>query len=121
MKSTITITILAIACLFISCADSLDETLLHGKWKGADWLVEGKPSGLNAASIQFEFKADGTYEANFVNQKENGTYYLAADKLYTTDEGKAQKVVRLLMLTQDSIKMDMNRGGTTELLILKKE
>jgi len=121
MKSTITTTILAIACLFISCAPSLDETLLHAKWQGVDWLVEGKSAALNVASINFDFNADGTYEANFVNQKEKGTYYLSGDKLYTTDEGKAEKVVQLLMLTKDSIKMGMNRGGTTEVLILKKE
>ncbi len=107
--------------LTIWACSSADTSLLYGDWRGDDWLIEGKSSGLNARSVNFEFEPDGTYTATMNSQKEAGTYRVRGDKLYTIAEGKKEKVVQLLTLTQDTVKMNMNRSGRAEVLVLVKK
>lgn len=110
--------------LFFACKQEKDSKteLLYGNWKGADWQVAGKSSGFDATAVNFEFKADGTYEAGFGGQAEKGVFHLKGNKLYTTASGnKIEKMVALPKLTKDTIIMDMNRQGQAETLVLIKK
>jgi len=111
---------MALGLTIWGCSNA-DTSLLYGDWKGEDWLIEGKSTGLDAKSVNFEFEPDGTYTANFGTLKEAGTYRLRADKLYTIADGKKEKVVQLLTLNQDTVRMNMNRSGQTEVLVLVKK
>jgi hypothetical protein len=116
--------ILGFALLFslVACKeDDSKKSLLLGKWKGAAWKVNGKDAGRDASGVNFEFQADDLYTAAYGEQREKGSFRLAGDKLYTTAENKIEKMVKLAVLTADSLVMDMNRAGENEQLILKKK
>jgi hypothetical protein len=110
-------------CFLCACKQEKDPKteLLIGKWKGSTWLIAGKASDFDASEVRFEFKADDTYEAAFGAQAEKGKFHLKDGKLYTTAQGKIEKMVALPKLTKDSIVMDMNRAGQSEVLYLLKK
>ena len=105
---------------FIACESSkYDTTLLLGDWNGASWTVEdGK--NRSADAIKFSFSEDGSYSAGYGAQLEKGTYRMAGDKLYTTETGKIEKMVKVVQLTADSLAFEMNRMGTYEQILLVK-
>lgn len=120
-KSIIFIMFFCIISMMACQNSQLDESLLIGKWKAVSWDVEGQQKGRDASSVRFEFQENKTYQAQYGTQQEQGTYYIMNGKLYTTEEGKAQKNVLLSTLTKDSIVMQMNRMGTLEKITLLKE
>ena len=107
--------------LFAQCKQEDNKPLLLGKWQGVSWKVNGKESGRDYKSINFDFKADDTYSTAYDTQTEKGTFRLSGDKLYTTGENKIEKMVKLASLTADTMVMDMNRAGESEALILAKK
>jgi Lipocalin-like domain len=107
--------------LFAHCKQEDNKPLLIGKWQGVSWKVNGKESGRDYKSVNFDFKMDDTYSTAFDTQLEKGTFRLAGDKLYTTGENKIEKMVKLSTLTADTMVMDMNRAGESEALILAKK
>ena len=119
MKKVLSIALLS-CLMFTNCKQDDKKPLLFGKWQATSWKVNGKESGRDYKSVNFEFKADDTYSTAFDSQTEKGTYRLSGDKLYTTGENKIEKMVKLSTFTADTIVMDMNRAGTSEELILAK-
>ncbi|MEO6759913.1 MAG: hypothetical protein ABIO24_10710, partial [Saprospiraceae bacterium] len=74
-----------------SCQKVNDKNpALLGKWQGEHWLIFDKPSSNDATRVHFEFKADGTYNAQFGNQDQQGTWRTEKDKLFTTETGKEE-------------------------------
>lgn len=102
-------------------APKYDMALLMGEWKGAEWMVKGKPSGRDAREVRFAFDPAMTYTAAYGEQKESGSFRVDGEKLYTTAEDKIEKVVRIEQLSSDSLVLNMNRVGQEELLILVKQ
>ncbi len=116
--------ILAVFLLLSLVACKEDESkkpLLLGKWKGVSWKLNGKESGRDFSAVKFEFQAGDLYTATYGDQTEKGSFRLAGDKLYTTAENKIEKMVKLAVLTADSLVIDMNRAGESEELILMKK
>jgi hypothetical protein len=108
---------LALALSLGACKKANDKNpALFGKWKGVEWLVFDKPSSMDATKVHFEFKNDGTYTANFGEQAQNGTWRTDKDKLYTTETGKQEIMVKLLKYDGTSLDFEMNRGGQKETL-----
>jgi hypothetical protein len=106
----------------ISCStDNTQNELLYGNWQAISWTVDGQESGRNVSTVSFEFKADNVYSASFGQQKEEGTFRLQNDKLYTTAQGKVEKMVSLPKISNDTIIMDMNRQGEAEQLTLVRK
>jgi hypothetical protein len=114
---------LLLAVLFLaSCgSETAIPEAIYGNWKGVSWSVEGQDTGLDAAAVSFQFTAPTAYTATFGDQQEKGTFKVDGDKLYTTAEGQMQKMVKIIRLTADTLEMEMNRAGTKENLVLKKE
>ena len=115
---------LSVLCtLFLACKQepAFDSTLLHGDWRGIDWMVKGKSSGRDAGNVRFSFDPQMTYVAESNEQKESGTYRIDGHKLYTTGENKIEKVVKIARISSDSLTLDMNRAGTDEQLMLVKQ
>jgi len=105
-----------------SCQKANDKNpALLGKWQGTEWLIFDKPSGMDASKVEFEFKADGSYEAEFADQKQAGTWRTEKDKLYTQETGKQEIMVKLLKIDASSLDFEMNRGGQKETLKLAKK
>jgi hypothetical protein len=106
----------------VSCKKVNDKNpALFGKWQGTEWLVMDRPSGLDAAKVNFEFMEDGTYTARFGNQDQIGVWRTEKDKLYTTENGKKEIMVKLLQYDGKVLDFEMNRGGQKEILKLVKQ
>ena len=108
----------------ISACKEVDHTLLHGKWKGHQMIENGKVIDTGADLVAFEFNSNGTYKYAIAHHKEAGHFRTVEDKLYTTDTINAQrleKVVRVALLTSDSLHIQMNKGGIDQLLKCFKE
>lgn len=114
--------IVLFVCLIVaSCVNSEKKALLVGDWKGVEWLVNGTPSEYDASKVSFHFDKDGIYSSDFGGDKENGSYILRDDKLFTTPDGQLEIMVLISKLTKDSLVFDMNRSGQSETLTLIKK
>ena len=113
----------ALAILALAaCQKANDKNpALLGKWQGTEWLIFDKPSGMDATQVNFEFKDDGTYTAQFAAQNQSGTWRTEKDKLYTQETGKQEIMVKLLKMDATNLDFEMNRGGQKETLKLAKK
>jgi hypothetical protein len=105
----------------ISCGPTADKTLLHGQWKGAEWIVVNQPGTIDASLVSFSFGADGRYTYTYNEAMEQGDYFVSNNELYTTPDGGTKMMVKIEKLTTDSLVFRMNRGGTSEVLTLVKQ
>jgi Lipocalin-like domain len=107
---------------FAACQTQVErDPKVVGQWQGNEWLFGDQPSGMDATKVQFEFKADGAYSAQFGNQNQTGTWYTESGKLYTQETGKQEIMVKILKLDDSSLEFEMNRGGRQETLKLKRK
>lgn len=112
----------SLALTFIACQKANDKNpALLGQWQGTEWLIFDKPSDMDASQVHFEFKEDGTYTASFGNQNQSGVWRTEKDKLYTTETGKKEIMVKLLKADGANLDFEMNRGGQKETLRLIKK
>jgi len=110
--------LLTCICFIFSC-NKLDQTLLHGKWKGVTMTEKGKIVDKGADQSEFNFYPNGTYSYEISHHKEAGTFRTVEDKLYTTDtinDNRLEKVVRVSQLTADSLFLKMNASGVPQIL-----
>jgi len=115
------IKLLPLLLLLISCGSSENKKLIIGSWSGTEWLVNDKPSDLDAKGTFFIFNDKGEYTYEYSGNKENGTYTIEKDMLFTTPKGENEMMVKIKKLTKDSLVFDMNRGGQPELLTLLRQ
>lgn len=104
-----------------SCSTSENNKLIIGNWSGAEWLIDGMPSNLDAAGTAFSFDEKGGYIYMYSGNKETGNYKVENDMLFTTPAGQREIMVKILKLTKDSLIFDMNRGGRPESLTLLRK
>lgn len=111
------------AVTFLSCIEDVNKKLIIGEWLGLSWSVAegGDYNERDHEGFSFIFNGDGTYSATFGNSDESGTYWVEREKLYTTAQGKTQKMVKILTINEEMMTIQMNRGGTLELLELKRK
>lgn len=114
--------LLALVLLFNACKKANDKNPnLLGQWQGTEWLIMDKPSGMDAGRVHFDFVVDGSYTAQFGDQTQSGVWRTEKDKLYTTETGKQEIMVKLLKADGALLEFEMNRGGQKEVLKLKKQ
>lgn len=106
---------------FLSCGPTADKALLHGQWKGAEWVVANQPGTIDASLVSFSFGTDGRYTYTYNEAVEQGDYFVSNNELYTTPDGGTKMMVKIEKLTADSLIFRMNRGGTSEVLTLVKQ
>jgi len=106
--------------LIISCADGLDESLLHGSWKTVEWKVVDTGQEINN-QMDFTFDSKRRYSVDYGTEKEQGRYWVAVDYLHTVEDGKAEKKVKIKSINSDTLQLEMNRGGRIERLVLLKQ
>ena len=110
--------LLAIVLFFSSCANTENNKLIVGEWKGSEWLINGKPSDYNTSETHFTFDDKGNYTFNYSRTAEKGTYKVENDMLFTKPLNQQEIMVRITKLTKDSLVFSMNRSGTPEILTL---
>ncbi len=104
--------------LLLSCNNSENNKLIIGNWNGAEWLIDGKPSGRNVHRTYFTFNDKGDYTYEYSGTKESGKYKVENDMLFTTPSNQQEIMVKITKLTKDSLIFDMNRSGQSESLTL---
>ncbi len=107
--------------LFISCADTTNNKLIIGKWKGAQWESNGKAVERNVETTFFSFDENGDYSFENNGNIETGTYKVEINNLFTTPKNQQEMMVKIAKLTGDSLVFDMNRSGMAETLTLVKK
>ncbi|MCB9354783.1 MAG: lipocalin family protein [Saprospiraceae bacterium] len=114
--------LIAATCAFAGCqAPEEHNPLVVGDWQGTEWLIFDKSSGMDASQVHFGFQEDGRYSAQFGNQQQQGVWRTERDKLYTTEDGKKEIMVKILQLDSLRLVFEMNRGGQKETLKLEKK
>lgn len=122
MKKILFLTLLLGIFLISACQKANDKNpLLFGQWQGVKWLIFDKPSNNDATKVMFEFKEDGNYTAQFGEQNQTGTWRTEKDKLYTTETGKKEIMVKVLLVDASNLNFEMNRGGQKETLELVRK
>ena len=116
-------TLLIITLLALTACQKVNDKnpVLIGQWQGREWLIMDKPSDIDASQVQFEFNEDGSYSASFGDQKQSGIWRTDKDKLYTTETGKMEIMVKMLTVNATALEFEMNRGGQKEILQLEKK
>lgn len=121
MKNALPVMALLLAFVLPACQKANDKNpMLLGHWTGKEWLIFDKPSGQDASQVSFNFDENGTYQASFGDQKQQGSWRTDGDKLYTTETGKKEIMVKLITADGSTLKFEMNRGGQQETLELTK-
>jgi hypothetical protein len=90
------------------------EREITGQWFSQQWLVEGEPTYRNA---WMAFEPDSTYRAVFVQNQEQGRYWIDGYKLYTQADGEDLIFVKIESLEDDTMHISMNRGGDREEIV----
>ncbi len=118
IRNGLLLKLISFLIIFSSCSNTENNKLIIGNWSGTAWMVNGKPSELNAAGTHFSFNDKGEYTFEYNETKEKGTYKVENDMLFTTAPGQQEIMVKITRLTKDSLVFDMSRGGQPETLIL---
>ena len=122
MQKNISFLIILAAILLLSCGDSKQKDLIVGRWTGVEWLESGQPSAvLNPADAVFQFDAGDTYSFTYAGNIESGKYFVTNQQLFTTPDGGVKMMVKIIKLDQDTLRFDMNRGGSSERLTLVRQ
>ena len=95
---------------------------LVGNWQATYIAEEGKELDIDYAPVNFQFNSKGFYEFNStIEYKEEGTYFLNGDLLYTLDtlnSASSEKAVKITKLTSDSLHLNMMANGKDKLMKL---
>ena len=121
-KISIFLTLLITIFTLAACTNE-NQAKIIGDWQGFSWVIDGQESARNAATVEFTFAQDGNYTGSWgnANAMEKGVFDMDGDKLYTTEEGKIKKMVKIEFLGNDTLVFHMNRTGTEEHLFLVRE
>ncbi len=105
--------------LLVSCGEELADDVI-GTWTVISWTVEGAEKADNI-KVKFIFNSDKSYEAHYGATAEKGTFRIFGRNLYTTAEGKLEKLVKFDFDEDLNMIFAMNRVGTSERMVLQKE
>lgn len=96
-----------------------DEVDLIGNWKVVDWKIEETGQKRNN-KMDMIYQSDGGYIIDYGGEKEIGKYWIECQYLHTQENGQAEKKVKLIALTSNTLTIQMNRGGELEEVKLEK-
>lgn len=110
--------VFALIIFLVSCADTKNNKLIIGSWRGVEWKMENNSAMRDASQTFFSFDEKGQYGFEYNGRMEKGSYKVENDMLFTRPEGEQEIMVKILKLTNDSLVFGMNRGGDQEVLTL---
>ena len=93
---------------------------LHGSWDTNSWVNLNTNNPING-QLDFQFNDDGRYILDYGSKKVEGKYWIEGEYLHTIEDQQSEMKVKILTLAQDSLIIDMNRGGHMERVILLKQ
>lgn len=103
-----------------ACDVEQNRPLLLGNWKMVSWKIVPTNQYVHGRRMDFQFNDDDTYSVDYGGESEEGTWRVAGNNLYTTENGMSEKMVKIITLNNDSLKFEMNRAGQLEVVTLVK-
>lgn len=116
--------VLAISAFIFTACTNNEETYakLVGEWHCSDWTVAGDSTNRCTDNVYFILNKDKTYTSVLGAAKESGTYKLQGERVIFSPENKTLTIpVQILRLNEVYFEFMMNRGGTEEIMTLKKK
>lgn len=113
--------------LLSGCTESeIDTKLLQGNWDAVMMMESDVIAKEKMVQTGFSFLPGNRYlYQGGPSYNEAGTYRIEGDLLYSTDTlaaKRVEKVVRIVLLTPDSLFLGMNSGGIKqEMRLLRKK
>lgn len=107
--------------IFTSCQNSkFDDQLIIGSWKVSEWKLEETGKTI-PNKMDMHFDSEKMYSIDYGSKKEEGKYWIAGEFLHTVETGQTEKKVKIISLTSDTMRFQMNRGGHLESVIMTKK
>ena len=107
--------------LSTSCqSNNFDSKILLGSWEVFEWKIEKTGKSINNR-MDMVFDTEENYSINYGSKSEKGKYWIAGDFLHTVETDQAEKKVKILELSADTMNIQMNRGGHLESVVLVKK
>jgi len=107
--------ILSIAFLAACNYESYNQRQIEGQWFSESWTSGGEETGYRA---WLAFDQDSTYRALFNNRREQGKFWVDGQRLYTDAEDGDPIKVKISSLDEQTLVIEMNRSGNTEVITL---
>lgn len=104
---------------FSACQDRFEADHLLGRWNTLSWY-EVKTKNEISHKMNFDFKSDARYSIDYGSYLEEGKFWISGDVLFTKEDENAQKKVRILALSKDTLRIEMNRSGIIEQVLLAR-
>ena len=109
--------------LLLCCAScSLDVKKLEGHWQAAAFFENGQAANTSLDEVSMDFYPSGRYSfRSKAHYSEFGTFRNSGHHLYLTDTTAVSPSVRkikVLYLSNDSLKIEMAKGGRSQILFL---
>ncbi len=109
--------------LLLSCAScSLDVKKLEGHWQASAFFENGQSANTSLEDVSIDFYPSGRYSfRSKAHYSEFGTFRSSGHHLYLIDTTIAAPNVRkikVLYLSDDSLKIEMAKSGHSQILFL---
>lgn len=108
---------------FAAC--SLDTKQLNGVWKPVALYEKGQSLAAPLDSVGLVFAENGHYEFRSIGfYREAGPFRLDGKLLFLTDTTQTpakERVVKILFLSADTLKIQMKKAEREQVLFLKKQ
>lgn len=109
--------------LFAACG--LDVNLLTGHWRAVAFYEKGQSLDAPLDSVALLFTGAGQYEFHSTGfYRERGPFRVSGEHLFltdTTEEPAQEHVLKILFLSADTLKIQMKKGDSEQVLFLKKQ
>ena len=110
----------AMIILFIACSENPNKAKILGDWQVIDWTITATGDAVDQRML-FTFKDNDRYLVDYGSEKEEGYFRVNDEWLFTKEDERAEKSVRIVNFSQDTLILEMNRAGRLESLILERQ
>lgn len=122
-KSVFGLFLVLVLSSFFACSPYRQRDLV-GEWQAVSITQEGDSLTIDPKVVQFTFSKNEGYTFNStLNYHESGTFYVLNKRLFTMDtlnRASTEKAVEILLLTPDSLHIQMSDNGKNRLMKLVK-
>ncbi len=106
-------------------ACALKEEDIAGQWHASAFYENGQTLAVPLDSVKLLLKPDGGYEFRSLGfYRESGQYRVSIRYLFltdTTEQPEVEHVLKVLYVSEDSLKIRMNQNGKEQVLFFAKQ
>lgn len=104
---------------------TLDVNRLAGQWRAIAFYEQGQSLTAPLDSVALTFSGDGYYEFRSAGfYRENGPFRVSGQHLFltdTTEQPAKEHVLKVLFLSDDTLKIQMLKGDNEQVLFFAKQ